>query len=401
MGEGRRAFSGYFGENVFMTNKKILVFSQYYLPGYKGGGPIKTISNMVKILSNKFDFYIVTSDRDLGDEVPYKEVKIGEWNYFDFGNVFYIEKRFFRFFYLFKLIRKFPGEIIHLNSFFSIEFSFIPLLIWKILRPSKEVVILGPRGEFSNAALKIKSGKKKLFIFIFKAFGLHKKIIWHASSNFEKNDIRRVLGNDVQIRVAIDIASSGFDLEKYRIKEYGLLKIVFLSRICTMKNLKGIAHVLSKVQSNVILDIYGPIEDENYWEECKIMLNKLPSNISYDYCGSVSSYLVQKIFLQYDLFFLPTLGENFGHVISEALGAGLPVLISKNTPWVDIEKENLGKDVELEDTEGFVEYIDLCSKKSEFEYGEWHKSIKKWALNKMVSKQSILDNENLFKGWGK
>ena len=49
----------------------VLVFIGYYLPGYKAGGPVRSIANVVETLGDEFEFRIVTSDRDLLDEVPY------------------------------------------------------------------------------------------------------------------------------------------------------------------------------------------------------------------------------------------------------------------------------------------------------------------------------------------
>ena len=48
-----------------------------------------------------------------------------------------------------------------------------------------------------------------------------------------------------------------------------------------------------------------------------------------------------------DLFFLPTRGENFGHVIAEALSVGTPVLISDQTPWRKLAAVGLGHDLPL------------------------------------------------------
>ena len=50
-----------------MSKVKILIFVGYYLPGYKGGGALRTIVNLVQHLGEEFDFWIVTRDRDLGD----------------------------------------------------------------------------------------------------------------------------------------------------------------------------------------------------------------------------------------------------------------------------------------------------------------------------------------------
>lgn len=69
----------------------ILLLTGCYLPGYKGGGPIKTISNLVNSTSDVMEYNIVTSDSDLGDTKPYLSVKIGHWNLIANNFVYYSE----------------------------------------------------------------------------------------------------------------------------------------------------------------------------------------------------------------------------------------------------------------------------------------------------------------------
>ena len=49
----------------------------------------------------------------------------------------------------------------------------------------------------------------------------------------------------------------------------------------------------------------------------------------------ISPEQVHETFGKYDLFVFPTRGENFGHVIPEALAAGTPILLSDRTPWLE------------------------------------------------------------------
>ena len=72
----------------------ILIFTAFYLPGYRGGGPIQTIANMVDCLSDDFDFRIVTSDRDLGDSNSYPNVVVDDWNSVGKAMVFYISSNY-------------------------------------------------------------------------------------------------------------------------------------------------------------------------------------------------------------------------------------------------------------------------------------------------------------------
>ncbi|QPI75397.1 glycosyltransferase [Sphingobium sp. Cam5-1] len=58
------------------------------------------------------------------------------------------------------------------------------------------------------------------------------------------------------------------------------------------------------------------------------------------------------------MFFLPTLGENFGHVIIEALGAGTPALISDRTPWRDFDRAGCGWIMPLGNAQLFADRID-------------------------------------------
>ena len=43
-----------------------------------------------------------------------------------------------------------------------------------------------------------------------------------------------------------------------------------------------------------------------------------------------------------DVFALPTLNENFGLTVAEALAAGTPVISTKGAPWSGLEREGCG-----------------------------------------------------------
>jgi len=58
--------------------KEILIFTDHYLPGFKGGGPIVSLSNMVREIK-AFRFKIITRDHDLNGP-PYPDIKRGKWN---------------------------------------------------------------------------------------------------------------------------------------------------------------------------------------------------------------------------------------------------------------------------------------------------------------------------------
>ena len=341
---------------------KVLVTVGYYLPGYKAGGPLKTIVNLVDQLSDEFEFWILTRDRDLGDVVPYKNMKLNEW--VDTGNakVFYATPDMLTMLNFARLIKQTPCDILYLNSFFDVDFSIKPLFSLKLGLFPDVPVIVAPRGEFSTAALQIKLLKKRIYMQFAKFFSLYQSVIWQASSRFEQDDILNTLADDVRrVLIAKDLPSKPYFVEcdeNKALMSSAVLRVVFLSRISPMKNLDYALSVLQKVKVPVRFDIYGPIEDKDYWALCERLIETMPENIVLHYIGSVHPNKVGDIFSGYDLFFFPTRGENYGHVIAESLSVGTPVLLSDQTPWRELKNDELGLDLPLADEGVFVRAIE-------------------------------------------
>ena len=59
--------------------EKILMFTDWYEPGFKAGGPIQACKNVVASLKGEYDFFILCSDRDQGDKMPYTDIAINQW----------------------------------------------------------------------------------------------------------------------------------------------------------------------------------------------------------------------------------------------------------------------------------------------------------------------------------
>jgi glycosyltransferase involved in cell wall biosynthesis len=164
---------------------------------------------------------------------------------------------------------------------------------------------------------------------------------------------------------------SGRDVRTKPPKRAGQLRVVFVSRISPMKNLLSALGMLQGVSGDVSYDIYGPVEDEEYWSKCKKVINTLPPNVRVKYMGMVEHERVREVFADHDLFLFPTLGENYGHVICEALSAACPVLISDQTPWRDLQEQGVGWDIPLEETKRFHSIIQQCVDADE----EWYAAL--------------------------
>jgi glycosyltransferase involved in cell wall biosynthesis len=344
----------------------VVIFASHYLPGYRAGGPIKSIANAVEALLEEFEVVVATRDRDLGDRQPFEVAKQQQpasyggvaVHYFSPGPLCVIRLRRF-------LWRQRP-DLIYLNSFFDPMVTTLPLLLHRLgWLPPGVGIALAPRGEFSPGAMALKPLRKRLFLRLAKALDLYRHVIWQATADKEVHEIQTAIAPNAPVILVIPdppaLARVGGG-QLFSPKPPGRLRLVFLARISRMKNLDGALRILMGVKERVELSIYGPTEDADYWALCRRLIQALPDNVTARYLGAVRPDQVAGILQAHDLLFLPTLGENFGHVICEAWASSCPVLISDNTPWRNLEGQGVGWDVPLDNPERFQELIDRCAR---------------------------------------
>lgn len=145
------------------------------------------------------------------------------------------------------------------------------------------------------------------------------------------------------------------------LKHPGSARFVFISRIVPIKNLPFAIRLLGTITGKATFDIFGPIESDAYWETCQKEIEALPSHASATYRGPLATADVRVTFAEYDFFLFPTRGENFGHVILEALSASVPVLLSdKVTPWNDVQARNAGFLLPLDDQDAWKLAMQAC-----------------------------------------
>lgn len=368
--------------------KKVLIFAGFYLPSVKGGGPIQSIKNIVDHLSDHIEFYIVAADRDLGDKKAFESICVDKWIKVESANVWYTNLPNLSWNKTTNIMDSIDFDYIYLNSFFSYKFSIRPILINKIKRKFQKPVILAPRGQFSPGALDLKSKKKELYIKISKILRIYKNVLWHATADLEKNDIEEIIGENENIKVANNLTENYKELkyEKLINKIPGELKIIFLSRIHPKKNLKQAIEIVSSLNGKVEFNIFGPLEDELYWKDCEALIKKIPKNIKINYKGILNHNEIQSVFKSHHVFLFPTLGENFGHVISEALIGGCPVIVSDQTPWRDLEEKSIGWDIELKNISRYIEVMQKCVNLNEEDYERM--SIKSFCYSKNMSNRT-------------
>ncbi|MBT3654725.1 MAG: glycosyltransferase [Alphaproteobacteria bacterium] len=184
---------------------------------------------------------------------------------------------------------------------------------------------------------------------------------FHATTETEKAEIQACLGSVIEPYIAGNIASQ--ERRPPRSKGWlkqavkGPLKIIFLSRIHPKKNLDFLLECLQSFSQPSTLSVYGPIDDEAFWAACQTHIKSLPGHISVSYNGAIEHQQVAAAMQQHHLFFFPTRGENFGHVIHEAVQAGCVLLLSDQTPWQDLSENQVGWALPLSNKQRFVDVL--------------------------------------------
>jgi len=341
---------------------RVLCFVEYYLPGYKSGGPVRSVSNMVEALGDEIEFRIVARDRDEGDTSPYAGVPVDVWHTMGKAAVLHLSPQRVSLGSLRAIIASRDFDVLYLNSLFSPGFTLRTLLLRRLGAVRHFPVVLAPRGQLLPNALRLKAAKKRAFLAATKLVGLYRDIVWQATTAAEVGDIARTFPNarvEVAPNLPMDLAGLGM-LPQRPPKQSGKLRCVFLSRISPKKNLEGALRMLRGVRGEVTFDVCGPLQDTRYWQRCREMAAELPEDIAFRYLGERDHLQVLETLSAYDLFLLPTLSENFGHVILEALVAGCPVLISDQTPWRDLEAQGVGWDLSLDEPGAFTRALQSC-----------------------------------------
>jgi glycosyltransferase involved in cell wall biosynthesis len=379
----------------------ILIALPHYRPGWKAGGPTRTIANLVEHLGDEFSFRILTSDRDYGDDRAFPGIGVDRWQRVGKAEVLYMSaaRRDVRAFA--HALDKTAYDVLYLNSFFHPQFTLAPLIAYRLRLARRRSCVIAPRGEFASAALRLKQRKKAAYFRTACAIGLYSGLRWQASSAFEADDIKCHLS-----RIAKDIAvvanlpppiedESPLTSELTGNREP--LRLVLLSRVSRMKNIAFAIKAVTSSPAPVHLDIWGAVEDTGYWRECMALTAGMPDHVRVEYRGPAPFDRVTDILASYDMLFLPSQGENYGHVIAESFSAGTPVLISNRTPWRNLERDGVGWDLPIDEGPApFHRAFEEAQKRRNAEGCAWRSRVKSYAARVLLTPDMLQASRRLF-----
>ncbi|MCC7502520.1 MAG: glycosyltransferase family 4 protein [Flavobacteriales bacterium] len=353
-----------------MTKPKVLVFIDWYLPGYKAGGPVRSMANLVDHLRDRVDLHIVTTNADYTEQTPYTGVTSDSWTTLPGGEkVWYastsgVNKATWR-----KILWQENWATVYINGLYSRWFSVMPL--W-LLRGSSLRRVVAARGMLAKGMMKHGSLKKRAFLAVMKLLGCYKDVIFQGTNVEEVEDVKHWIGAATTVHL---VSNLGRQLKNTspapRTKIPGEIRLLSVARIAVEKNTLFAIQCLEQVNGKVTYDLYGPIYDQAYWKQCEAAIAKLPSSIAVTYKGAIAPEAVGELFTSYHALFMPSQGENFGHTMVEALASGLPLLISDRTPWRELEPKRAGWDLSIDGRSLFTEAAQRLVEMDQTAYDPW------------------------------
>lgn len=205
--------------------------------------------------------------------------------------------------------------------------------------------VLSPRGMLGPAALQFSRLRKQIVWRLAQRRIVESAACLHATSIQEHDEIR-ALGITTPIAVVpngIDVPGAEEVACKRTLRDGHQRTLLHLGRIHPKKGVDRLIEAWATIEPlfpDWRLRIVGPSEGGHLEElQARACALKL-SRVTFD--GVLLRAAKDDAYRGADLFVLPTLNENFGLVVAEALANGVPVICTKGAPWAGLNELGAG-----------------------------------------------------------
>jgi glycosyltransferase involved in cell wall biosynthesis len=339
-----------------MAKKRVLIVYRSYFPSLSHLGPATAIRNLVTNMSGDYDFHILTLNHEFASAAPlFRDAVHREAG--PHAVVEYVPRGIAGFCVLAKRLRE-NFHAVDIQCAFDPLLAIPALALCRLGVAGSSQIFHTPHGIFMDVIMSAGRMKKKLFCRIADLTGLYRNVVHLAGSPGEETDIRRNHLRSQSIQVVSQFVEAVPRSDPKRSKPANRLKIAFVGRVTAQKNLLFAVDILKRLKVPSTVDIFGDIDDQEYVARCRALIAGGTGNSEIRFKGGIAK---QDLFAQlpdYDVLLHPTLGENFGHAIVEALHLGVPVLISDRSPWTDVESHGAGWSLPLSNAQTYADRLE-------------------------------------------
>ncbi len=175
-------------------------------------------------------------------------------------------------------------------------------------------------------------------------------------SEFERAQVHEVFPK-VRSTVVQPSLQVGNDCDNRPDSRQETMRLLFVGRLDPVKGLDGLLRALKRVNVNrnsagdrplARLTVAGDGVEE-YRNYIVNYAEHLGVSDDVEFLGSVSEDSLPELFRRHDVTVAPSHSENFCYVIAESISYGVPVIVSRETPWQEVEQIGCGLCVENSD----------------------------------------------------
>ncbi|HJX32192.1 MAG TPA: glycosyltransferase [Thermodesulfobacteriota bacterium] len=212
-------------------------------------------------------------------------------------------------------------------------------------------------GELAKQALQRRAFKKRIYSALIQKKILKEAHAIHALSPMEARDISRFVRNPDAViipnGITIEEFRGGFDSQWIK-NVYPQIKdkkiILFLGRVAEEKGLETLSQafsIMTRKRSDVCLLIVGP-DKWGYKATLEKLLKREGIMDKVIFTGMLTGDQKRSALGCANVFVLPSHSEGFGVAVLEAMLSGLPVVISRQCGFKEVEKINAGRIVDID-----------------------------------------------------
>jgi glycosyltransferase involved in cell wall biosynthesis len=220
---------------------------------------------------------------------------------------------------------------------------------WRAIH--RRPTVIAPHGSLAPIARNRSRWKKKIALMAYESENLGHASCLHATGWLELESLRAYgLRNPVALiptGVSEEWLQSTGDSARFR-EGFDLPEerpiMLYLSRVTPIKGLPMLLKALANIRARLgdwLLVIAGP-DEFNHTRTISDLVRQLSLERWVRLVGPVYDQQKRDAFAAASFFVLPSYSESSALVVTEALGAGLPVLTTRGTPWSELEVHNCG-----------------------------------------------------------
>jgi len=240
------------------------------------------------------------------------------------------------------------ADMIHIHTVWEYPTLIASRLAIKYHKPC----ILRPCGMLDGWSMDQSSFKKKIYLQLFSRFLFHPKLLLHFTAEGEKeksyfpNYLKSfVMPNGLPLKAFGDRSTAA---EFY--KNFPSLKgkriVLFLGRVDPKKQPDVAICAFSTIapsDQDLHLVIAGPCNNESYRDSLSKLADKLGVLRRITFTGMLQGAVLYAAYRAAEVYVLPSLQENFGNTVAEAMAGSCPVVISDQVDIKNyIDDKNVG-----------------------------------------------------------